>query len=414
MSDFDQYFKSILPLLDERYKTLAASLSAGEQKSMQAYVTPQNIGRILSWIGSDQEIQDLLFWDKGGKFDDPAWQALQAADEPSARLYTEALSAFTDMQAQSVAIQRKSDLTLYSQFNDALLFTGLAGAVWCKDGFTGVEFRCIGSVAEALLSISIMPVEAGYSVQFGSWQQGAGTGIPVYSGDSYCLLQLAQLVDKQMPKIQFTAWLQDEQGQRVELDPKAIRKVASEGGKLHIPSGLRMFAQKNLPTPGEAVEAAAQLMQSFYSRVGIEAEAYSISRLVPNFGIMREENFKDIFKESAQAKGLVLLTATNICRRCRREISCFYEYARQFPDVRFTLVNLSSPQFEFYERVFGDMGGGNPDEFRKNAVGVTPFIIFYKSAAQGLEYVKYTATGKDENVPDKKAVLAECAEIFGK
>jgi hypothetical protein len=64
------------------------------------------------------------------------------------------------------------------------------------------------------------------------------------------------------------------------------------------------------------------------------------------------------------------------------------------------LVNLNSPQFKFYERVFGDMAGGNPEEFRKTAAGVTPFIIIYTADENGvLKYREYISTGKADSPP---------------
>lgn len=76
----------------------------------------------------------------------------------------------------------------------------------------------------------------------------------------------------------------------------------------------------------------------------------------------------------------------------------FRDLAKNYPHVTAVLVNLSSPQFKFYERVFSDMGGGDPDEFRKNAAGVTPFIIVYEADKTGLlQYREYIATGKSEN-----------------
>jgi len=52
--------------------------------------------------------------------------------------------------------------------------------------------------------------------------------------------------------------------------------------------------------------------------------------------------------------------------------------------VKSVLVNLASPQSKFYERVFGDMGGGDANNFRKTAAGVTPFIIVYSADENGI------------------------------
>ncbi len=42
----------------------------------------------------------------------------------------------------------------------------------------------------------------------------------------------------------------------------------------------------------------------------------------------------------------------------------FRDLAKNYPNLKSALVNLSSPQFKFYEKVFGDMGGGDVDNFR--------------------------------------------------
>jgi hypothetical protein len=78
----------------------------------------------------------------------------------------------------------------------------------------------------------------------------------------------------------------------------------------------------------------------------------------------------------------------------------FRDLAKLYPQVKSAVVNLNSPQFKFYERVFGDMSGGNVDEFRKTAAGVTPFIIIYAPDENGvLQFAEYIATGKAENTP---------------
>jgi len=47
------------------------------------------------------------------------------------------------------------------------------------------------------------------------------------------------------------------------------------------------------------------------------------------------------------------------------------------------------------------MGGGNADDFRKNAAGVTPFTIIYSPNADGkLEYREYYGTEKAEACPE--------------
>ena len=77
----------------------------------------------------------------------------------------------------------------------------------------------------------------------------------------------------------------------------------------------------------------------------------------------------------------------------------FRDLAKNYPHITAVFVNLSSPKFKFYEKVFGDMGG-DPDRFRKTAAGVTPFIIIYTSDENGvLRFKEYISTGKAENTP---------------
>jgi hypothetical protein len=116
---------------------------------------------------------------------------------------------------------------------------------------------------------------------------------------------------------------------------------------------------------------------------------------------MRDDNFEQFLPDTpVEDKGLILLTATLVCRRCRREIKEFRDFARAYPTMKAVLVNLASAQSKFYERVFGDMGGGDANNFRKTAAGVTPFIIVYTADERGvLKYREYISTGKAENTP---------------
>jgi hypothetical protein len=108
-----------------------------------------------------------------------------------------------------------------------------------------------------------------------------------------------------------------------------------------------------------------------------------------------------------------MLTATLVCRRCRRELKDFLDMARTFPDATLALVNLSSPQFTFYERVFGDMSGGDVQNFRKNAAGVTPFVIIYTPDGDGLlNYREYLSTGKADGPPSKPMVFPVLEKYF--
>jgi len=57
---------------------------------------------------------------------------------------------------------------------------------------------------------------------------------------------------------------------------------------------------------------------------------------------MREDNFHHYIPETpVSGKGLVMLSATLVCRRCRRELKDFLDMAKSFPEATFALVNLS-------------------------------------------------------------------------
>jgi hypothetical protein len=57
------------------------------------------------------------------------------------------------------------------------------------------------------------------------------------------------------------------------------------------------------------------------------------------------------------------------------------------------------------------MAGGDPDNFRKTAVGVTPFIIIYTADENGiLKFAEYRSTEKAENTPS----VRECIPLFDK
>ncbi len=98
---------------------------------MAENVKLENIALIQSWIGTDEEIEHLLFWDRGGKFDDPEWQRLKPLNQGTAALFEQAKEHFAQLKKRAVESQRRSDLTLWAEFNDGLLFTGLAGGVRC-------------------------------------------------------------------------------------------------------------------------------------------------------------------------------------------------------------------------------------------------------------------------------------------
>ena len=410
MDDFTPHELELMEKMTPQHKALMPKLSAKERRSMAQNVKMENIETIQSWIGTDEEIEKMLFWDRGGKYDDPEWQRLEPVDEITGILHEKAKTLYGQLRETAVESQRRSDLTLFSQLNTGLLFTGLAGAVRCDqsghpDGkgrfFKGIEWRCVGSVEENIHIITIIPLDSGqFEVQLGSRKKGEAEGIRVYTGDSHSLLQLAQVSEKILPKHGFNTAVRDREGRELSLDPKEIRKAAmGEGEKLEYGDELTLFASVQVEEADQALEAGNNLWTRIYERFGLETEVYNIGKKYGNFFIMREENFDRFLPATpVKQKGLVLLTATLVCRRCRREMDEFRDLAKNYPHVTAVLVNLSSPQFKFYERVFSDMGGGDPDEFRKNAAGVTPFIIIYEADENGLlQYREYIATGKAEN-----------------
>jgi len=412
MTDFTDHEQALMEKMTPQHRALMDKLTSRERQSMSQHVTLENIESIQSWIGTDEEIEAMLFWDRGGKYDDPEWQALKPLDDATAELHHRAETRFKELKIEAVESQRRSDLTLYSQFNTGLLFTGLAGAVRCDDQgaaredgqyFKGIEWRCVGSVEEYVNSLTLYPLDSGQiDVHLGQRLDDEPQGIWVYTGDAHSLLQLAQISEKILPKHGFETAVTDPSGKKLALDPKAIRRAAmGEGEEISYGDELKLFASMKVNNIDEAFGAAENLWTRFYERFGLETECYKIGRKYGNFFIMRDENFERFLPASpVEDKGLVLLTATLVCRRCRREMDEFRDLAKLYPHVTAVLVNLSSPQFKFYERVFGDMGGGDVDNFRKNAAGVTPFIIIYTADEKGyLQFKEYISTGKAENTP---------------
>ena len=425
MNELSDHERALMEKMTPDHRLLMDKLSPRERQSMAQHVTPENIGVIESWIGTDEKIEEMLFWDKGGKFDDGEWQGLKPLDETTSALYEKAKSRYSDLRREAVECQRRSDLTLYSQFNPGLLFTGLVGAVRCDESgreeeggayFKGIEWRCIGSVEENINSITIYPLDSGeYEVHFGTRMQDRAQGIWVYTGDSHSLLQLAQISEKSIPKYGFQTAVKDQAGKALSLDPKAIRKAAmGEGAKLEYGDELKLYASITVENVDKALEAAENLCHRFYERFGLETECYKIGKKYGNFFIMREENFDQFLPDSSvKEKGLVLLSATLVCRRCRRAMDEFRDLAKIYPHIKAVVVNLSSPQFKFYERVFGDMGGGDVDNFRKTAAGVTPFIIIYIADENGvLQFKEYISTGKAENTPSIRENLPRFEKYF--
>ncbi len=424
MVDFTEHETALMEKMTPQHKALMDKLTPKERKSMEQNVKPEYVDIIQSWIKSDEEIENMLFWDKGGKYDDPEWQNLKPVDDTTGRLYEQALDRFRQLKTDAVELQRRSDLTLLSQFIPSLLFSGLSGAVRCNEGgepdeagnfFKGVEFRCIGSIEDQINSITIFPVNSDeFEIHFGSRTDDAAEGIWVYTGDSYSLLQLAQLVTRTLAKTDFETIVKSKAGEILTLDAKAIRKASMEGDTLGFDDELRLFSSVRVKGIDTALDKAIELQEAFYQRFGLEVECSKIGKKYGNFYLMREDNFDAFLPDTpVEKKGLVMLTATLVCRRCRREIKDFRDFAKSFPNIPFALVNLSSPQFKFYERVFGDMSGGDVDNFRKTAAGVTPFVIIYTADDKGvLTYREYLSTGKEAAPPSGDGTIAALGKHF--
>jgi thiol-disulfide isomerase/thioredoxin len=298
----------------------------------------------------------------------------------------------------------------------------MSGAVRCNaEGeeddkgsfFKGVEFRCIGSVEENINSITIYPLGSDrFQVHFGSRKGNDPQGIWTYTGDSHSLLQLDKLAGKDYVKYGFTVGIRSHNGADVFLNPRAIRRASKVGKGTGYDKELILYASIRMRNIAKALEAAEYLSRTLSFRFGLELECYKIGKKYGNFFILRNDNFDDFLNGGKISnKGLVFFTATSECRRCRREIETFQKIAEFYPDITFALVNIATPQFKFYDRVFGDMGGGDPNTFRYKAVGSTPFTIIYKpDQNRVLDFAEYYGTEKAEAPPS----FEECVSLIDK
>lgn len=409
-----EHKQSLAPLLWSENRALLDELSEAESASLAKYVNAQNVEDVQAAIGSDQEIEQVLFWDRGGKFDDPAWRDLVPLDETNRGLWNQATAFFLAKRKEAVACQRRSDLTLLSQFNPGLLFTGLAGALRCREEgrpdprgacFQGVEFRLTGSVGEQANSLSIVPREAGgWEVVLGA---PAAPGMLVNLGDGYSQLQVAQLLGRDLSKNGLPGSLRSLDGAPVECELKAVRKKVRQGLDSGLPPEARLHLSLEASGTGDALVKAENIAQTIYKRLGLEMEIASLARQYGNFFLVRNENFEDFLACDGECPGVVFLTATLECRRCRRELPLFKQMAARYPAVKFGLVNMNAPHANFHERVFGDMAGGDANRFVQTADGATPFTIVYTpDHSGGVVYRGHIATPKDQRPPSFRDVLA--------
>jgi hypothetical protein len=410
--------KALAKLLSSQNKALLGTLCEAERTSLSKYVDVDNVAAVESAIGQDHEIEAMLFWDKGGKFDDAEWSELRPLDTETSALHESTKSWIGEKRKMAVACQRRSDLTLLSQFNPGLLFTGATGAMRCDQNgveapgggyFRGVELRMIGSVEDQVNSLTIWPEGEGrFTIQLGPMAGDTPQGILVNTGDPFSLIQAIQLVERDFTREGLEAKLCDIKGNTISLDVKAIRKAARQGEALPLPSEMYLHLKARAVGIENAFKTAEIISQTIYKRFGLEIEIFNLGRKYGNFFLARNETFDQFLPHiDRRWKGMVFLTATLECRRCRREMELFRDMARDFPEIRFALVNMNAPHAHFHERVFGDMAGGDPDRFVLSAKGVTPFTIVYSPDDSGrMCFREYLATGKDEKPPGKNEVYA--------
>ncbi|MCB2191052.1 MAG: hypothetical protein KQI62_05770 [Deltaproteobacteria bacterium] len=396
-----------------------------ERESFEAYVNQENLAMVQGAIGSDQDIEAILFWDRGGKFDDPVWKELTPLGQASTELMAAATAFYADKRRLAVRNQRRQDLSLGSGFNRDLLFSGLAGAVRCgPDGrpdetgrfLRGVELRLVGSVGVHYNSISIMPLPAGdgYAVQLGTPPEDGAPGQEVNTSDPFSLVQLAYLVHNDLPQAGYQPSLTQSAGDASIPPPSEVRKANRQGRSLGLQGEVRLHVRAEVGSVEQALALAEDMARIIYKRFGMEIEIYKIGRSFPNMFLLRNEQFDQMVRGlGPDDRGLVFMTYTLECRRCRRELAGFTRLARQFPQVKFAMINMNAPHVKFQKRVFGDAVGGDPNQFARSTTATTPFSFIYKwETDRGLSYQGYVATAKDEPPPSLEMLMAKIREFI--
>ncbi len=118
LTDHERY---LMEKMTPRHRVLIPQLSPQERQSLSKNIkTAEDLDRIQTDIGSDAEIEKMLFGDSGGKFDDPEWGKLEPLDDNTRKLYEEAALRLDRLNTEAVACQRRSDLTLRARLGWAL------------------------------------------------------------------------------------------------------------------------------------------------------------------------------------------------------------------------------------------------------------------------------------------------------
>lgn len=423
--ELSEHEKSLAPLLSPENRALLAEFSDAQRQGLAKHVHAGNVAVVQAAIGRDEEIERVLFWDKGGKFDDPDWQALKPLDELNAELMKKAAAFYKGKRLEAVKSQRKQDLALASVFNTGLLFSGLCGAIRClPDGrphaegeyFQGVELRLIGSAGEHINSITIMPLgdRARQAVHFGPIMDQEGQGIRVNTHDPFSLIQLASLIHNDLPKAGYDPVLVSRKGRISVPVPSEVRKAVRKGVDLGLTGDLRLRVQATAGDIDQALEVAADLARVFYKRFGMETEIFNINHAQPNLFLLRNEQFDEVVDSmGGDDQGLVFMTYTLECRRCRRELASLSHLAASFPQVKFAMINMNAPHVKFLKKVFGDAAGGNHNDFAQSTSSTTPFSFVYKwRAAEGLTYQGFVATSSEQPPPSLELLKRKIAEYI--
>ena len=67
MKEFTPHEQALMEKMTPQHRALMEKLSPMERRSMEQNVTVDNLPRIQSWIGTDSDIEQMLFWDRGGE-----------------------------------------------------------------------------------------------------------------------------------------------------------------------------------------------------------------------------------------------------------------------------------------------------------------------------------------------------------